>query len=105
MKVYVNDRNEIKDVGSTKDTSLIELVIDDVDNPFANWSIARICCYRVDVRNGHVCMFTPYVSTHILEHLDKLGKVDERMASEMLDMVEFQADTLYELSLLEIEVM
>ena len=74
MKVFVNDRNEIKDVHSTKDNTLTEIVINDERNPFKNWSIAKICCYRVDVREGVVCMFTPYVNSLIIEHLDRLGE-------------------------------
>ena len=74
MKVYVNDRNEIKDVHSTKDNTLKEIIINDNENPFENWSIAKICCYRVDVREGVVCMFTPYVNSLIIEHLDRLGE-------------------------------
>ena len=73
MIIFVNDRNEIKDVHSTNDTSLKEVFINDEGNPFENWSIAKICCYRVDVREGVVCMMTPYVNTLIIEHLDRLG--------------------------------
>lgn len=74
MKVFVNDRNEIKDVHSTKDNTLTEIIINDEENPFKDWSIAKICCYRVDVREGVVCMFTPYVNSLIIEHLDRLGE-------------------------------
>ena len=73
MILYVNDRNEVKDVHSTNDTSLTEVFINDEGNPFENWSVAKICCYRVDVREGVVCMFTPYVNSLIIEHLDRLG--------------------------------
>ena len=74
MILYVNDRNEIKDVHSTNDTSLKEVFINDEENPFKDWSIAKICCYRVDVREGVVCMMTPYVNSLIIEHLDRLGE-------------------------------
>ena len=47
MKIFVNDRNEIKDVHSTKDNTLTEIIINDNENPFKDWSIAKICCYRV----------------------------------------------------------
>ena len=83
MKVYVNDRNEIKDVHSTTDSSLLEVVINDEENPFAGWSIAKICCYRVDVREGEVCMYTPYVNTLIVEQLDKLSTRDERIETDV----------------------
>lgn len=74
MILYVNDRNEIKDVHSTNDTSLMKIIINDEENPFKDWSIAKICCYRVDVREGVVCMMTPYVNSLIIEHLDRLGE-------------------------------
>ena len=74
MKIFVNDRNEIKDVHSTKDNTLTEIIIHDEENPFENWSIAKICCYRVDVREGVVWMYTPYVNSLIIEHLDRLGE-------------------------------
>ena len=81
MKVYVNDRNEIKDVHSTSNSSLLEVVIDDEGNPFEGWSIAKICCYHVDVRNGVVCAYEPYVNTEIVEQLDKLGLYGEETKS------------------------
>ena len=74
MILYVNDRNEIKDVNSTNDKTLTKVFIKDEENPFENWSIAKICCYRVDVREGVVCMMTPYVNSLIIEHLDRLGE-------------------------------
>ena len=74
MRIFVNDRNEIKDVHNTKDTTLTEVIINDERNPFKDWSIAKICCYRVDVREGVVYMFTPYVNSLIIEHLDRLGE-------------------------------
>ena len=77
MKIYVNDRNEIKDVHSTNDTTLTEIIINDDGNPFKDWSIAKICCYRVVVREGVVCMYTPYVNSLIVEHLDRLGVYEE----------------------------
>ena len=47
MIIFVNDRNEIKDVNSSNDTTLKEIILSDKENPFENWSIAKICCYRV----------------------------------------------------------
>ena len=73
MKIYVNEKNEIKDVGTTTDESLIEYVINDAYNPFANWSVAKICCYKVAVKDGYVTMSTPYVDSRIIEHIDRLG--------------------------------
>jgi len=85
MKVYVNEKNEIKDVNTTSDTTLTELEILDENNPFSNWSIAKICCYKVKVNNGHVTMLTPYVDSRIIEHIDSLGQGNETNASDILD--------------------
>lgn len=82
MKIYVNHKNEIKDVGTTKDESLIEYVINDEMNPFANWSVAKICCFKAEVENGYVTMLTPYVSTIIIDQLDRLGKENEALKKE-----------------------
>ena len=75
MRIYVNNKKEIKDVVTTTDNSLIEYVINDEYNPFINWSVAKICCYKAEVdEDGNVIMFTPYVDSRIIEHIDKLGK-------------------------------
>ena len=51
MILYVNDKNEIKDVNSTSDENLIPLEVNDnsMDNPFLSWSPAKICCHIVEV--------------------------------------------------------
>lgn len=85
MKIYVNDKNEIKDVGTTTDESLIEHIINDEDNPFATWSIAKICCHKAEVKDGIVTMYTPYVDSRIIEHIDQLGKCNETNASDITD--------------------
>lgn len=74
MVIYVNEQNEIKDVNSTIIEGLIPLEIDDKENPFAGWSVAKICCYKATVTDGRVTMMTPYVDTRIIEHIDQLGK-------------------------------
>lgn len=76
MIVYVNNNNEIKDVDITSDKNLIPLEISDENNPFSAWSVAKICCYKVNVVNGFVTMYTPYVDSKIIEHIDRLGKND-----------------------------
>lgn len=91
MKIYVNNKNEIKDVGTTTDESLIEYVINDKINPFANWSVAKICCYRAEVENGIVTMFTPYVDSRIIEHIDQLGKANASTQAQ-LDYVTMMTD-------------
>lgn len=73
MKVYVDSENRIKAVDSTTDTSLTELTINDETNPFKDWSIAKICCYKVTVVDGIVTMMTPYADSRMIEHIDQLG--------------------------------
>ena len=94
MILYVNDRNEIKDVHSTNDKTLTEVFIHDEENPFKNWSVAKICCYRVNVREGVVCMATPYVNSLIIEHLDRLGEQNEENA----DGVEINSGGLFDVA-------
>lgn len=74
MKIYTNEKGEIKDVNSTKDPSLIEYDLIDATNPFIGWSVAKICCYKVTVDNGNVTMMTPYVDSRLIEHIDQLGQ-------------------------------
>lgn len=86
MILYVNSNNEIKDVDITNDEKLIPLEVnDDEFNPFKGWSVAKICCFRVEVTDGYVMMFTPYVDSRLIEHIDKLGKTDETAASDIVD--------------------
>lgn len=73
MKVYVDSESKIRDVGSTKDTSLTELTINDEGNPFKGWSKAKICCYMVTVVDGVVTMMTPYVDSKLLDTIDMMG--------------------------------
>jgi hypothetical protein len=82
MVIYVNNKNEIKDVGSTNNPNLIPLTILDEDNPFDGWSIAKICCFKAEVENGIVTMFTPYISAIIIDQLDRLGKENEVLKKE-----------------------
>ena len=74
MTVYVDSESKIRDVGSTKDTFLKELYINDSDNPFKGWSSAKICCYKVTVENGIVTMMTPYVDSRNFEMVDNLDR-------------------------------
>lgn len=87
MILYVNSKNEVKDVNITSDKSLTPLEINDngVGNPFLNWSVAKICCHKVKVDNGIVTSYTPYVDIRIIEHIDKLGKTDESAANDIWD--------------------
>lgn len=76
MILYVNENNEIKDVNYTLDKNLTPLEVNDntMDNPFLSWSIAKICCYKVEVQNGTVTMYTPYIDSRIIEHIERQGQ-------------------------------
>lgn len=93
MILFVNDKGEIKDVDFTKDTSLIPLEVNDVDNPFIGWSVAKICCYRVTVSDGRVTMMTPYIDSRLLEHIDQLGKQVEAVTPYMDSQRAYIGDT------------
>lgn len=75
MILFVNDKQEIHDVGTTADKSLSPLYADEerVSFPFKGWSIAKICCYKVSVSDGIVTMMAPYVDSNIISHIDQLG--------------------------------
>lgn len=101
MILYVNNKNEIKDVNTTSDPSLIALEVNDETNPFEGWSIAKICCYKVEVAEGAVIMMTPYVDSRLIEHIDQLGKENNINASDAADL-RAAIEELYEM--LESEV-
>lgn len=73
MVLYVNNNNEVKDVNTTSDNSLTPLTVNDENNPFIGWSVAKICCFKVKVTDGTIAMFTPYVDSKIIEHIDRLS--------------------------------
>ncbi len=96
MILYVNNKNEIKDVNTTSDPSLIALQVDDETNPFQGWSTAKICCYKVEVAEGAVTMMTPYVDSRLIEHIDQLGKENNINASDAADL-RAAVEELYEM--------
>lgn len=79
MKVFVDKDGCIRAVGSTTDTSLTEVIINDETNPFKDWSAAKICCYKITVQDGIVTMYTPYVDSNLIPHIDQLGKETEAL--------------------------
>ena len=86
MVIYVNESGEIKDVSTTNDQNLIPLeILDDDENPFTNWSVAKICCHKVKVNNGHVVMLTPYVDSRIIDHIDQLANSIKINSSDIVD--------------------
>lgn len=85
MYVSVNKKNEIKKVGVTTDPNLTSLYIDDDENPFEGWSEAKICCYKVIVKDGIVMMMTPYIDSRLLEHFDQVGTATEVNKNDISD--------------------
>lgn len=85
MKVYVDDNNCIKAVHTTNDATLTELSINDDANPFNGWSTAKICCYRVNVKDGMVTMMTPYVDSRSLDFIDMLGKENDQLKERVAE--------------------
>ena len=86
MILFTDKEGRVKDVNITSDPSLIPLEVnDDEDNPFKDWSVAKICCYKVEVKDGVICMMTPFVDSRLLEHIDQLGKFGESNAADISD--------------------
>jgi len=75
MILYVDSENKVRAVNSTTDTSLTPLYVDENNEqfPFKGWSVAKICCYMVNVSDGIVTMMTPYVDSRCLEFVDQMG--------------------------------
>ncbi len=78
MIIYTDNENRIKAVGVSDDPNLTAYEINDEFNPFNDWTVAKILCYKATVDNGVVTMMTPYVDTQIIEHRDKLGYENEK---------------------------
>lgn len=83
MILYVNGRNEIKDVDSTTDELLIPLKVSDENNPFLSWSPAKICCHKVEVKDGVVTGYTPYVDSKIVEHIERQGQENINLQAQV----------------------
>lgn len=83
MILYVNEQNEICDVDSTDDSNLIPLVINDDDNPFETWNKAKICCYKVEVSDGNIIKYSPYIDTRVINHIDKLEGNNKKNESQI----------------------
>ena len=102
MTVYTDNDGRIMAVGHTDDDDLIEVeIIDDEENPFHGWSDARICCYRVQVVEGRVVMMTPYVSSILIDFVDRFGTADAQTAEDIISAE--QEITDQDLALLDAE--
>ena len=70
MIIFVNERNEIKDVDVTRDDTLTAYEIVDNENPFENWEVDKICCYRVGLTPERV---TEIIGTEEVTYTDLEG--------------------------------
>lgn len=76
MKIYINQMNEIKSVGSSTDASLKEIEVGDF--MFNGMSEVKICCYKVDLDDmDKVISYSLYVPCTIVDALDKLSYINE----------------------------
>ena len=85
MYLSVNEYNEVKKVGI--DENLTLLFVDETreDFPFRGMSEARICCYRIKVKDGIIMMMTPYMDSISLDVIDQLGQSTEVNKSDISD--------------------
>ena len=68
MIIFVNERNEIKDVDVTRDETLKGYEIVDNNNPFKDWNVDKICCYKVGL--------TPETVTEVVD-IEEVTYTDE----------------------------
>ena len=101
MILYVNDRNQIKDVDYTTNEDLIPLEVYDEHNPFADWSVAKICCYEVKVEDGIVVWYLAYIDVDVIEHIDRVGKENEEL-KKAINSTQAQLDYVTMMSDIEI---
>ena len=103
MVIFINNKNQIKAVNSTNDPDLKAYELVEKSNPFNTWSIAKICCYEVEVypekipestENGTVLketgkyfitMMAPYVDSHLIPFIDFLGRSEEQNATQTIE--------------------
>lgn len=101
MYISVNKNNEIKKVGI--DENLTALYVDENMSgfPFEGWSDAKICCYKVTVKDGIITMMTPYIDSRMLDHFDQIGAVEEENSEALFDTADATSeisDALFELA-------
>lgn len=95
MILFVNDAGEIKDVGSTKNENLHRVEVSDESNPFLGWGIAKICCFKIEEREGCIVTYVPYVNYSVVEQLDKLETLlDSNVTDTQLAVTETYEKTM-----------
>ena len=93
MYISVNDKNEIKKVGIDENLTVLYVDENSADYPWNGWSEAKICCYKVEVKDGIVTMMTPYIWSNNLDVIDQLGKSTETNKSDISDNREGLTET------------
>lgn len=86
MYVFTDSKGQIKDVGSTNDSTLTKVYLDEkhADFPFSGWNIAKICCYKVRVdEKGGVLEYTPYIYSKLIAAIDSLGNENSKLKSNL----------------------
>ena len=79
MVVYVNGRNEIKDVGTTTNESLTPIDLDGISHPFDDMSVDEICCYKVRINERGNAVVQPYIAKDLRDRIGRLGKENEEL--------------------------
>lgn len=85
MILFIDQKNEIKDVNTTTNNTLIPFEVDDSYNPFKDWSTAKICCHAIEIKDGKLNGFYPYVDVNIIRHIDDLANGNEANATDITD--------------------
>lgn len=94
MIIFVNNKNEIKDVDFTEDQTLRAFEIIDGDlNPFTNWPVAKICCYRVGLIPETVTEITGFEE---VKYIDEEGNE----VTETVDVTETRETGKYIISMM-----
>lgn len=94
MIIFINEKNQIKDIGSTNKDNLTAIVIPKEDNPFEGWSNAKICCYAVQLTNdGKVIGYYPYIDTRLIPKIEDMGYVDDENTQQIIETQEGLMET------------
>lgn len=82
MKIFINERNEIKDVYTTNNKSLKEIEANNLI--FNGMSEAKICCQKVELdENDQIISYMLYVPYCVVDTLDKLSLTNELNAANI----------------------
>ena len=101
MYLSVNERNEVKKVGIDDNLTILYVDENNSEYPFKGWSDAKICCFKVNVKDGIITMATPYIYNNNLEVIDMLGQSTDDNSDGLYDVAEATSDisdALFELA-------